>query len=312
MTMRKIFFGAMAALVILLSLAPVALAQDPNRLSQLKISVWPEYDTPSVLVLLDGTLADKTNLPRQVAVFIPAAAKLTVTTWENADSTLAPEQPNQSTDAGDGYVRVTFTISQPIYHVEYYQDLLKGSPDKTLDFAYKAAAPADQALLEIQQPVKATNFAVTPTTTTTRTGADGFKYYSYQFSNVTTGQIVTAQAKYTKTDPSPSIQATAPAQVQATPVPVATPASSLPDNLLLLAGLVALGLVAILGIFLYQRRAGALEQAAAQKMSPREFQRQRRRARGTENASVFCTKCGSPLGPDDNFCPKCGAKRRAV
>jgi hypothetical protein len=310
--MRKIFMGALVALVWLVTLAPGALAQDPNRLSQLKISVWPEYDTSTVLVLLDGTLADKTNLPRQVSVLIPSAAKLNVTTWQNADGSLAPEQPNQAADDGDGYLRVTFTTSQPTYRVEYYHDLLKGSPDKSFDFALKLAASADQATLEIQQPLKATNFAVTPPTSNTRTDSESFKYFSYPFSNVTVGQIISAQAKYNKTDLSPSIQATAPAQLPTTPASASTPSPSSNDSLLLLVGLVSLGLIALLGFFIYQQRSRAAEPATAQKMSSRQFQRQRRRARGTDSASLFCTKCGNPLGPADNFCPKCGAKRRAV
>ncbi len=314
MTMRKVFVGAMAALVLLVSLAPAAFAQDPNRLSQLKISVWPEYDSPTVLVMLDGTLADKTNLPRSVSVLIPSNVNLTVTTWENTDGTLAPEQANQSTDAGDGFTRVTFTVSQPNYHVEYYHDLLKGSPDKTMDFQYKSSAPVDQALLEIQQPLKATNFVLTPTTSTTHTDSSGFKYYSYQFNNVTTNQVLTTQAKYTKSDPNPSFQPTPASQVASAPASApATPnsASSSNDNLLLLVGLVSLGLIAILGFFIYQQRARATQPAASRKMSPRQFQQQRRRAKGTEGASAFCTKCGNPLGSDDNFCPKCGAQRRA-
>ena len=313
MTKRKTIFGAMIALVWLMALAPAALAQDTNRLSQLKISVWPEYDTSTVLVLLDGTLADKTNLPRQVSVLIPSAAKLTVTTFQNADGTLAPEQPNQTADDGGGYSRVTFTINQPNYRVEYYHDLLKGAPDKSLDFALKLAVPSDQVTLEIQQPLKASNFVLTPPTTTSRTDTDGFKYYSYQLLNVTAGQVVAAQAKYTKTDPSPSIQAAAPsAPATSAPAASSTPIPSSNDSILLLAGLVSLGLVGILGFFLYQRRARDAAETTAQKMSPRQFQRQRKRARGTENASVFCTKCGSPMDIDDNFCPKCGVKRRAV
>ncbi|MBI5034663.1 MAG: zinc ribbon domain-containing protein [Chloroflexi bacterium] len=313
--MRKILVGAMAALLLIVSLAPAAFAQDANRLSQLKISIWPEYDTPTVLVLLDGTLADKTNLPRSVSLLIPSNANLTVTTWENADGSLAPEQPNQSVDAGDGFTRVTFTINQPNYHVEYYHDLLKGAPDKSMDWQFKSATPVDQVLLEVQQPLKATNFVLTPTTSTTRTDASGFKYYSYQFANVTTGQVLTTQAKYTKSDPNPSFQAPPSSQLPSSSASAPTTtstASSSNDNLLLLAGLVGLGLIVILGIFVYQQRSRAVEELTANKMSPRQFQRQRRRARGTEGATVFCTKCGNPLGPDDNFCPKCGAQRRVV
>jgi len=314
MTMRKILVGAMAALVWLGALAPAAFAQDPNRLSQLKISVWPEYDTPTVLVMLDGTFADKTNLPRSVSVLIPSSANLTVTTWENTDGTMAPEQANQSADAGDGFNRVTFTVTQPNYHVEYYHDLLKGSPDKTMDFTYKSSAPVDQVSLEVQQPLKATNFVLTPTTSTTHTDSGGFKYYSYQFNNVATNQVITTQAKYTKTDLSPSFQPTPalPAASAPAPAPSTVAAPSSNDNLFLLAGLVTLGLIVILGFFIFQQRSRATEQVTAPKMSPRQFQQQRRHAKALAGATIFCTKCGNPLGADDNFCSKCGAPRRAV
>jgi LPXTG-motif cell wall-anchored protein len=306
MKLRKIFFGAMIALTFLFSLAPHALAQDPNRLTQLKVSVWPEYDTPTVLVLLDGTLADSANLPREISVLIPAGAQLTVTTWANADGSLAAEQPNKTTDLGDGFVRVTFTTSQPNLHVEYYHDLLRGSPDKTMDFAYKSASLVDLLTLEIQQPLKAANFGVTPATLNTRVGTDGFKYFTYSFSNVTAGQTVSAQAKYNKTDPNPSVQA-APAQI---PAPVVAPTTgSSNNNLILLAGLVTLGLAGILGFLFWQQRSRD-EDTEPAKMPARQFQRNRKRARQT--AEVFCTQCGSPIGVDDNFCPKCGAKRRVV
>lgn len=306
MIKRKIFFGVMGALIFLLAIAPQAIAQDSNRLAQLKISVWPEYDTPTVLVLLDGTLADTSNLPRQVAVLVPSAAQVTVTTWANPDGTLAPEQPNQVTDLGDGYKRVSFTTNQPTFRVEYYHDLLRGTPDKTMDFAFKHAAPADQVTLEIQQPIKATNFAVNPTTPNLRTDADGFKYFIYQFANATAGQTINIQAKYTKTDPNPSV---AP---QTTAIPTPAPAGGTSSNIFVIAGIVMLGLGAVLGFFVWQQRTRQVEQATT-KMSPRQFQRQRRLARGTLPANkVFCTQCGHPLDADDNFCPKCGTKRRVI
>lgn len=311
MMLRKTIFGVMLALIFLSALTPPVFAQDPNRLAQLKISVWPEYDTSTVLVLIDGTLADQSNLPRQVSVLVPASAELFVTTWENPDGSLAPEQSSKATDLGDGYRRVTFTITQPKYRVEYYHDILRGSPDKTMDFAFKAIAPADRATLEIQQPRQATNFAVTPATQNTRQGADGFKYFVSDFANVTAGQAISAQVKYTKTDPNPSVQP--PAAPSAQPATAPVPAADSTSSLLLLVGLVVLGLAAVLGYFLLQQRSREAEQVAA-KMSPRQFQRNRRRAKPAASGTlrVFCTQCGSTLGPDDNFCPTCGAKRRVV
>ncbi len=305
MLLRKIIFGVTIALAVLtFGLPPRALAQTPDRLASLKISVWPEFDKPTVLVILDGALADASNLPRPISILIPATAELTVATWMNTDGTFAPEQPTQQTKQDDGYTRVTFTTAQPKFRVEYYHDLLHGAPDKTLDFAFKSLGAIDAATLEIQQPLKATNFAVTPATPTTRTDSDGFKYFSYAFSNLAAGQTITAQAKYTKTDPNPSAQSAPPAAS----APVAAPTPTTSNDLFLLIALVALGITAILGFFLLQQRAqdrGVVANAGSSK------RRRDKRRGGAATAAVFCTQCGRALGPEDNFCPKCGAPRRA-
>jgi hypothetical protein len=307
MKLRKIFLGVTIALAVLtFALPPRTFAQTPDRLTSLKISLWPEFDKPTVLVILDGILADASNLPRQISVLIPANAQLTVATWANPDGSFAPEQPTQQTKQDDGYTRVTFTIAQPTFRVEYYHDLLRGASDKTLDFAFKSIGAIDAVSLEIQQPLKATNFAVTPTTQTTRTDADGFKYFSYAFTNITAGQTIIAQAKYTKSDPNPSVQS-AP---QPTPalVPVAAPTTNDSNNLFLLIALVALGVAAILGFFLLQQR--SQDRRLVANVGSNKPRRDKRHG-GAATATVFCTQCGRALGPEDNFCPKCGTKRRA-
>ena len=266
------------------------------------------YDTPTVLVLLDATLADKAGLPRDVSILIPTGAQLFVTTSQNPDGSLAAEVSSKSTDLGDGFTRVTFAVSQPTFRVEYYHDLVRGMPDKTLDFVYKSISGIDQVTMEIQQPLKASNFAVTPATQITRTAPDGFNYFTLQFSNVAANQTISAQAKYTKTDTNPSVQP--PAAPPPAPVTTPVPADS-STNLFVLAGIVSLGLAAIAGFFLWQQRSRNIETTTSRR-SAKQFQRERRRARGTaETATVFCTQCGSSLGTDDNFCPKCGTKRRA-
>jgi len=86
----------MIALWLILVIPAVsAHAQTPEHLAFLKISIWPEFDQPSVLVMYDGVLADTSNLPRAISVLIPADAQLFVTTWYYPDGTLAPEQPAQ-------------------------------------------------------------------------------------------------------------------------------------------------------------------------------------------------------------------------
>jgi hypothetical protein len=304
MIKRILFFCAALALAFSVS-APRASADDPGRLSQLSISVWPEYDTPTVLVILDGKFADTTNSSRQVSVLIPSKAKLHVATYANADGTLAKEQAAQSSDLGDGYARVTFSVPAANFWLEYYDDALQGNPDKTLDFSLKAPSPADQVSLEVQQPLKATNFTISPATPNTRS-ENGFTYFDSSIGNVTAGQVISAKIKYTKTDPSPSVSpAAAPASVPSTPV---TTTSSPWGNTFLIVAIVVLGLTAVLGFFmLQQQRSRRLAPATS---NSRNGRRVARGARPASLGGVFCTQCGRPLGRDDNFCPKCGAQRK--
>jgi hypothetical protein len=307
MNRRRVFFCAAIALLLSLAIAtPRALADDPNRQTQLKISIWPEYDQPTVLVMLDGTLADDTNLPREVSVLIPSSASLLVTTFENQDGTLAAEQQSKSANQGDGYSRVTYTLKTPKYHVEYYDNLLRGSPDKVMDFAFKAVALIDQVTVEIQQPLKASNFSVNLPSPSMRDD-NGFKLYSSPFANVAGGQTLTAQVKYTKTDPNPSVvPAVAPASVPST-TPAAT-APSMWSNVFLIVALVLLALVAVLGFIILQQRARRpVSVMAGSRSGSRKQARRQAAAR-----RAFCTECGSALGPEDDFCPKCGAPRRAA
>jgi zinc-ribbon domain len=310
MKRRMLFSCAMAALLgwTMLAAAPRAFAQDPNQLSKLQVSVWPEYDKPTVLVMLDGTLADTKNLPRQVAVLIPSSAQIQVTTFTNPDGTYAVEQPSQSTNQGDGYARVTFTTNTAQYHVEYYDNLLRGSPDKTMDFVYKAAAPADQVTLQVQQPLKATNFSIDPSTQTTQNGSDGFTYYILQFPTLAAGQTISAQVKYTKTDPNPSVIATpaaAPASAPAS-APAATPTSPW-SNVFYVVALVVLGLVVVVGFFLWQRSREPVAAPVRSRSRPRHSAEH-----AATSAAAFCTQCGHGLGADDVFCPRCGTKRRMI
>jgi hypothetical protein len=91
---------------------------------------------------------------------------------------------------------------------------------------------------------------------------------------------------------------------QPAPAPVAASES---NNWFLLIALVALGLAILLGFILLQPRALAARPAAPTGSKNRK----RGKHRAGAAATIFCTQCGRALGADENFCPQCGAKRRA-
>lgn len=299
--MRNKIIFVLAFVLCLLSLAPQPLAaQTPDRISTLSISVWPEYDDPSVLVIYDGEFANKDGFPREVAFLVPSNAQVNATAYGNSSGEFFNTDPWKTVDAGNGWTRVLFTIPQPIFHVEYYYSPLQGSPDKKMDYVFNAANPADSVQLEIQEPLKATNFKTDPVAATQTSRGHDFKYHVFQFPNVTVGQNLKVQVSYTKSDPNPSV------------ANISVPANSLPsdsalnssatssNNLILPVGIGAGGVaLAVLGFLAWRMRGGSDDEP-------------RRRARNKKGQGpvAFCHECGNALRTQDVFCSKCGTRRK--
>lgn len=296
----------------ILSLAALAApafvhAQSSERIADLEISVWPEFDDPRVLVQYDGNLGATDGYPRDVSFYIPASASLTATAYEDESQKLLNSDPPTLSEPKDGFKLVTFKLPKPHFHVEYYDDALKGNPDKTLAFAYRAKMPADQVRIEIQQPLKAENFRTMPAAALQSDGAHNFKYHIFNYPGVSADQALTINASYTKTDPSPSIQnVVAPDPgAQTAPSPANTETVGFgPEQTYFIAGAALLFAIGLLAVWMwYSRRQPRLVPAAASAA-------RHKGAKAASGSGSYCGQCGLELRTGDNFCPRCGAKRR--
>jgi zinc ribbon protein len=284
---------------LLIGISQTVHAQQAVRIGSLGISVYPEYDQPGVLVQYEGAIlgaADKSN-PREVAFFVPQGAGVGAACAVQANGNHTSETWKES-DASGGFTRVTYTISEPNFHLEYYYNPLTGVPDKKMDYVYQAALPADEIHIEIQHPLKATNFVLTPDTKDSHQDDDGFTYHTYTFKQVAAGQQVSASVAYTKTDPKPSIS-NAP---KSAPASNSSNDSGVNPKLVVLLSVVVLG-IGVVGYFVWERRGGRPRYAPA------------RATRSSNTSPVtlqsgFCTECGSGLDAEDKFCGKCGTPRR--
>lgn len=306
MNVRRISSRLLAVLALcalaLNALVPApAFAQSPERITNLDISVWPEFDDPRVLVQYDGNLAAQNEYPREVSFYIPTGAVLTATAYQDESQQFLNTEPATVTDAGSGLKRVTFKTPKPHFHLEYYDDAIKGAPDKTLAFAYTALVPADSVQIQVQQPLKADNFKTAPAAALISEGMHDFKYHIFNYSGITADQVLKLEITYTKTDAKPSLENVVPPETspQTNAAENALPTDPQQIYILVGAGVVlALGLLA-LGMW-YMRRQPRLAFAGVGAGTNRKAQ----------NAVGFCGQCGSALHAGDNFCPKCGAKKR--
>ncbi len=285
--------------VLFLGLAVPAAAEDPLRITAMDVSVWPEYDQPGVLVQYQGNLsakADKTN-PLELSFFVPKGAGVGAACGIQADGNHTSETWKES-DADNNLTKITFQVTEPQFHVEYYYNPLPASTDKKFSFTYTAALPADEVQLDVQHPLKATNFVVTPAAPNTHQDQDGFTYHAYDYKAVSAGQQLATEVAYTKTDPAPSVTNNQPAG--STNAAGSTFGGINPNQVIVLATFLAVA--AIIVFFVWDRRNRNAELRYAPvgvQGAARDF--------GAAATGGYCTQCGSAMQAGDRFCGHCGS-----
>jgi hypothetical protein len=273
-----------------------ARAEDAIRITSMGIFVWPEYDQPGVLVQYQGEIAataDKSN-PREISFFVPKGAGVGAACAIKADGNHTSETWKES-DMEENLVKISFMVTEPRFHVEYYYNPLVGSPDKKMTFVYTAALPADELHVDIQHPLKATNFVLTPEAPESHKDDEGFVYHTYTFKQVAAGQKLSTSIAYTKTDPNPSVSG----QKKPAASTSAPSDSGINLNQAIVIG-IALGVVGIVGFFVWERNT-----RRARSVHVEAFEVNHRV--GVPSRGGYCTQCGNAMHVGDRFCARCGS-----
>ena len=309
--MRRVPLSLLRACLALTLLAvtlrpPVAAAQEAIRLATLQVSLWPEFDQPATLVILDGRLDPSVALPAELTVRIPARTgsphAVAVTGVDEALLTAA--YTTQS--AGDDII-ILFQTPSPGFRVEYYDPaLLFESDARQYAFAWQTDYAVAAAAVRVQQPVGASELVGEPALTLVGPGQDGLNYYQLALGALRPGDTVAVRFSYAKTGSALSADALGGeglAAGQSGPVPqTVTPQAD--NSLPLVVGAVALGLALLGGgIAAYLRSRRPVRAAGAGRGGRRTAAQATKRP-----TSAFCTQCGQPLVAGDRFCRHCGAR----
>ena len=328
----------MLVVVFAMSVWPVAArAQQAVSLASLQISIWPEYDRPTSLVILDGVVAAGVTLPAQLTVRIPAAA-----VSPNAVATTGTDgallQAAYTTTADGGDIIITFTTTSAAFRVEYYDPGLVIIGDtRSYAFRWKSDYAVTQATLRVQEPVGASNLTGQPTLTPAGQGEFGLNYDLGNLGSLAAGASVSQDIHYTKSGSALSAPAVAPPTGSSQNT--STAAGGTPGWLPAVFAAVAVGLVLVGGGAFWYTRAGSQRRPAtrhavrparrARSSSARgELAGAQARAPGTDvrvdlgvtqrtlsptlrdDSARFCTQCGHQHQADDRFCRQCGAPVR--
>ncbi|MHC4917784.1 MAG: zinc ribbon domain-containing protein [Planctomycetota bacterium] len=278
----------------LLALLPLAAArgQGPvSALENLEIFLWPDYDRPSVLALLTGTLAPDTPLPAVLSVPFPADAQLNAVARIDAQERMIDDIA-YSTGTGT----LTLTTPDPRFQVEYYLPYRIEDGEHVFSFTWLADLSVDRLNATVQRPRAAPSLLTEPMASQVLEGRDGLTYYRLPAQAVPGGQPFSLTVRYPMastrlTAERPGGGAGAPtAAPPAAPEPPPTPPFGWPTVLAAIgAGLVT----ALVAWQLARRRSGPAAQSTAKGDEPA--------------ARRYCHACGRPVAPVDRFCSDCGA-----
>ena len=319
---------------LLASLAAIPVqAQNAITLAQLKISFWPEYDRPAVLVIYRGTLAAGTPLPAALEFSLPAQYGPPIAVaYADENGNLFDLEHTVAT-SGDS-MTVSFEAPTSIFQFEYYDtslDLSSGARRYT----FNALAPYEigSLVLEAQQPIGALNFAATPQLDNETVGQLGLTHFDTSFSNLGAGDPITLELSYTKGD---NTLSAGPASPVVTPdLPVSEASARLGDwgAVVLIAFSIAIVALGVGAVVWYLRTQGSNLQRAGREPHHRHKQRGHpprpkevtlapparagdppsppaETTAPNAQAAAFCHECGQKTLPDDRFCRNCGTELR--
>jgi hypothetical protein len=281
-----------------------AAAQTPARLASLHVSLWPEYDRPQTLVILEGELAPEVALPASLSIRIPArAGQPHAVASTGADGQLLSAAFTTRPNGDD--IMVDFQTPSPTFRVEYYDPALTIDGEaRSLIFEWQTDYAVDEVRVRVQQPAGARDLTGQPALISLGMSDDGLTYYEATPSSLKPGDRLSKTGSGLSVDTLSNT--TSPQPEAVAPRPAA-------DNRPWLIGGAALGVVVI--------GAGALVYARTRRPVPaRATRRPRRRpapaaaaahaapvAPGVAGGARFCTACGQPRQPGDRFCRNCGA-----
>lgn len=274
-----------------------AQAQSSVTLDSLKISLWSEYDQPTMLVIYDFKLPADTKLPATVKMAFPkdanltAVAKLSGTQYINTDFVGPAEENNQQV--------ITLRIKdQTTYHMEFYEPLGRTGNTRSFNYEWSGEYAINNLKIEVQVPADSTGVKSTPVLPFVPNQT--FLTGSVSAGSVKAGDKYHVSLSYDRTSEATSAQATS-TEVTSDPITQKTFGRVTLDNLPYILG--AIGVLLIVGAAFYFWRSTSLPEMAKTRRRPRRAQ--------DASAAVYCHECGTRANAEDRFCRVCGTKLRA-
>ena len=181
------------------------------NIGRMKVSVMPEYDDPSVLVIYDGRFADASRYPIKTSFLIPKGSVI------SDACSLSHEgqhfcQLYKTVNRGS-FDEVSLVLPYPNFYLSFHTPRIDtGIETKAIDYRIKVNNAVKTLEVDVQQPLRSSAFKVVPPNGATKTQSEGsaslirgFHHEVYKIEDVAAHQERGFQISYVKKDPSPSV-----------------------------------------------------------------------------------------------------------
>ena len=180
-------------------------------IGRMKVSIMPEYDDPSVLAIYDGRFEEVSSYPIKTSFLIPKGSVI------SDACSLSHEgqhfcQLYKTINKGN-YDEVSLLLPYPNFYLSFHTPQLDVKIEKkAIDYQIKANHLIKSLEVDIQQPLRSTEFNIIPSENAAKSQSDGsisivkgFSHTVYQLENISVNQENTFRINYIKNDPSPSV-----------------------------------------------------------------------------------------------------------
>jgi len=287
--------------LLVLSFPSPAQAQTQGivALETLKVSLWSEYDQPSMLVFYDFTLTGASQVPGSMDIRFPKDANITAVAYQNGGQLLlANYQTKEATDP-NWQVITLFIAERTTYHIEYYQPLRRDGSQRAFTYWWPGDYSVNEFDVEVQVPDDSKGVKTDPAIPLMQ--SQPFMSGGAMMSGLEQGESYQLELEYSRTDETPVVTPVSSQVESVAPVDENTDGRSTLDNLPLFLG--GFGVALILAALFYFFRSGQSSVRAA---------KPRRRSNGPQESSMpsYCPECGTRTNAGDRFCRACGSKLR--
>lgn len=286
-------------LLVLLSVPFSAHAQEQVTFEQVDVQLWPEYDTPEMLAILNILLSSETTLPAQITVQIPGDVEKPYVVAVGPSAQAVTDQGiDYSFENNGDILEITVTATQPAIRIEYYDSLLVRTGDqRSYVYSWITNHAVNSFRASILVPVDTTEIATDPAMSQSTQPGTTQSYLSWGTNDLQVGQNLPIEITYTKT----SDRLTVGNQpLETGPIDENTSGRvSLSNYLPYILGGLGILLIAAGGIYFWQTSRG--------KSQPRK----RHPSKSPEDGeAIYCQQCGKRAQSSDRFCRTCGTRLR--